>query len=86
METISVLGDQAIGRLDVEVSDGVATITGQVDRKSSRRLATELARRTPGIVKVIDNVQFEMDDDQLAPSSHGHPSDSRATEHLVREN
>jgi CBS domain-containing protein len=85
VETISVLGDQAIGRLDVEVSDGVATITGQVDRKSSRRLATELARRTPGIVKVIDNVQFEMDDDHLVPASLAHPSDSWATKPWVRE-
>ena len=86
VETISVLGDDAIGRLDVEVSDGVATMTGQVDRKSSRRLATELARRTPGIVKVVDNVQFEMDDDHLVPTSHAPPSDPWATGPLVREN
>lgn len=72
VETISVLGDEAIGRLDVEVADGVATISGQVDRKSSQRLALELARRTPGIVKVIDNVRFDANDDYLSPDRLAH--------------
>jgi len=86
VETVSVLGDDAIGRLEVEVADGIATIGGLVDRKSTKRLAIELARRTPGVVKVVDNVHFDMDDDELVPARHAHPNDPWATGPLVREN
>jgi len=84
IEAIGILGEDAIGGLRVELEDGVASITGRVDRKSTQRLAIELARRTPGVVRVVDIIQFDADDDDLVPPSHVRPYDPWAAGPLVK--
>ena len=85
LETIAILGEDAIGDVDVAIEDGVATIGGQTDRNSTRRLVLELARRTPGVVKVNDRLHFQLDDEHRVPTHRAHPDDPWATGPLVRE-
>ncbi|MPZ91433.1 MAG: CBS domain-containing protein [Actinobacteria bacterium] len=85
LETISILGEEVIESLEVLVEDGVASISGALDRKSTWRLAIELARRTPGIIEVVDHVQFGLNDERLTPAHRAHPADPWATGPLVKE-
>ena len=85
LETISVLGEDVIENLEVLVEDGVASMSGKVDRKSTQRLAIELTRRTPGIVKVVDHVRFDADDEHFTRTHRAQPADPWATGPLVKE-
>ena len=69
IESIGVLGDETIADLNVEVVDGVATISGVADRRTTHELAVKLASRTPGIVEVIDRMSFERDDTRIKIAS-----------------
>jgi CBS domain-containing protein len=48
--------------LDVVVRDGVASISGEVPRRSDARILEELTRRLDGIVDVETDLSWEMDD------------------------
>ena len=65
IEAIRVLGEETIEDLEVEVAEGVTTITGVADRRSTRNLAAKLAGRTPGVVEVVDRMSFERDDTRV---------------------
>lgn len=64
-EAIQVLGEELFANLEVRVTDGIATIAGIADRKSTRDLAIKLASRTPGVVEVVDRLTYEVDDRRL---------------------
>lgn len=75
---IRILGDDVIESLDVEVHEGVATVAGLVDRRSTHDLAIKLAARALGVVEVVDELDFRFTehakqiprrDDVLAPST-----------------
>ena len=70
IEAIRVLGQEMVDGLEVEVDEGVATITGTADRKSTRELAAKLAARTPGVVEVLDRMSFETDDTKVKIGTH----------------
>lgn len=80
LEALEVLGEESLGDPVVLVGDGVLTIRGKVDRRSTKRLALELARRTPGVIEIIDELEFETDD----RSPGGVNGDPWATGPLVR--
>lgn len=46
----------------VEVSEGIATLTGGVDRKSTAEIAVHLTRAVPGVIDVVDQISFAYDD------------------------
>ena len=50
------------GAVDVKVADGVVTLRGTVPTKSDARLLEELTRRLDGVVRLIAEVGFEVDD------------------------
>ena len=56
-------------RVEVEVRDGIVTLTGQVERRSLIRIMVRLAGATEGTVRVQDWLTFELDDTGLQPSS-----------------
>jgi CBS domain-containing protein len=56
--------DDAIG---VEVSWNVATLSGEVDRKSDAEILTRLARDLDGVVAVVDQLTYRWDDTANAP-------------------
>jgi CBS-domain-containing membrane protein len=53
------------GSLDVEVKDGVASISGEVPRRSDARILEELTRRLDGIVNVETDLTWELDDTRI---------------------
>jgi hypothetical protein len=50
----------------VEVTEGVITLTGSTDRRSTAELASELAHAVPGVVGVVDRITYA-DDDRAGP-------------------
>ncbi|MDG4825343.1 CBS domain-containing protein [Asanoa sp. WMMD1127] len=44
------------------VTDGVVTLTGRLDRRSSAELAAHLAAQVSGVVEVVDRIAFDVDD------------------------
>lgn len=63
--SIGVLGPENFEDLEVLVDDGVATLHGTADRRSTRDIAVRLASRTPGVVEVIDRLEYSHDDSSL---------------------
>ncbi len=51
--------------LAVGVEDGVVTLTGQVERRSDIQLAVEAASRIDGVVAVVDQLSYRVDDTRL---------------------
>ena len=50
------------GTVDVTVADGVVTLSGRFDRRSSAEIAARLAAQVSGVVRVADGLTFEFDD------------------------
>ncbi len=77
-DAISVLGPEVIEGLRVEAKNGVVTLAGVADRRSTRKLAVRIASRTPGVLRVVDDMTHEIHDraprvpaasDVLAPAA-----------------
>jgi CBS domain-containing protein len=50
------------GTVQVEVHDGVVTIEGRVDRRSAAALAIRVTHAVPGVVDVVDKLDYRFDD------------------------
>lgn len=55
------------GSLTVEVVDGVATVDGSVERRTTAQIAGQLTQAIPGVVAVHNNVRYQMDDTVTSP-------------------
>jgi CBS domain-containing protein len=51
--------------VQVEVTGGVVTLNGEVDRRSTAQLAAHVTKRVPGVVQVVDHLAFTYDDTAL---------------------
>jgi CBS domain-containing protein len=56
--------------VDVEVLDGVVTLTGHVDRRSTAAVVAAFVIGTPGVVDVVDHLTFDEDDSLRAGLPH----------------
>jgi CBS domain-containing protein len=56
-------------RVEVEVHDGVVSLTGRVERRSLIPIVVRLAGATEGVVRVQDWLTFDLDDARLHPSA-----------------
>jgi CBS domain-containing protein len=56
------------GRVHVDVHDGVVTLTGTVDRRTTAGIAERLTGHVAGVTAVVDRLHFEFDDTALARS------------------
>jgi CBS-domain-containing membrane protein len=54
------------GMVVVQVLDGVVTLTGRLDRWSATDIAVRLSRQVAGVVQVVDRLDFDFDDSNLA--------------------
>jgi len=61
--------------VDVQVSAGVVTLTGQVDRVSTKEILIRMTHAVPGVVDVVDRLSASFDDSAAARSmwNYGHP-------------
>ena len=48
--------------IDVEVGDGVVTLTGQLERRSLIPITVSLVHGVDGVIEVVDRLGFEFDD------------------------
>lgn len=48
----------------VSVTDGVVTLSGQLDRKSTVEIADRLVRAVDGVVDVVNNLRYHFDDSE----------------------
>lgn len=77
MDAVWIVGEETIQGLDATVVDGVVTLRGIADRKTTHDLAVKLAGRTPGVVEVVDRMSFEWDDTHVkVPSSVPDPREN----------
>jgi len=49
----------------VTVQDGVVTLVGHLERKSLVPMAIHLTRTVPGVVDVVSQLTYDLDDDRL---------------------
>jgi len=55
--------------VEVDVADGVVTLTGLVDRKSTAETAVYVINTVPGVVRVVDKLAFRYDDTVVAAAT-----------------
>ncbi|CCK32510.1 hypothetical protein BN159_8132 [Streptomyces davaonensis JCM 4913] len=53
--------------VDVAVTEGVVTLSGQLERKSETEIAVSMTRQTDGVVAVVDRLTHRLDDSRLQP-------------------
>ncbi|MFJ5260082.1 CBS domain-containing protein [Streptomyces sp. NPDC088387] len=53
--------------IDVSVTEGVVTLTGQMERKSETEIAVSMVRQIDGVVGVVGRLTWRLDDDRLRP-------------------
>ncbi|MEU2749847.1 CBS domain-containing protein [Streptomyces collinus] len=53
--------------IDVSVTEAVVTLTGPLERRSETEIAVAMARRTDGVVAVVDELTWRLDDTRLRP-------------------
>jgi CBS-domain-containing membrane protein len=61
--------------VEVRVASGVVTLTGHVDRTSTRHIVVNATHTVPGVVDVIDELTAGIDDDAATRTGwyRGHP-------------
>ncbi len=58
----------------VEVTDGVATIRGSVGRRSTAAIVEHMAEMVPGVVAVVTNLDWSIDDRDIEAPGHDYLS------------
>ncbi len=53
--------------IDVCVTEGVVTLTGDMERKSETEIAVSMTRQIDGVVAVVDKLTYRMDDSHMRP-------------------
>lgn len=55
--------------VEADVIDGVVTLNGNVDRKSTAELAVHVTKSVPGVIRVVDQVTWNDDDTAVDAST-----------------
>jgi len=62
---IELLGAENFEDLEVLVDGGITTLHGRADRRTTRDIAVRIAARTPGVIEVIDRMEYSFDDSMI---------------------
>ncbi|MEV6291428.1 CBS domain-containing protein [Streptomyces sp. NPDC051896] len=54
--------------IDVSVVEGVVTLAGQMERKSETEIAVSMTKQIDGVVAVVDNLTYRLDDSHVQPA------------------
>jgi CBS domain-containing protein len=54
--------------VDVSVKEGVVTLSGELENHTEAHLLEELTRRIAGVVRVVSNLTYEVDDERIGKS------------------
>lgn len=63
----------ADGSMAVYATDGVVTLSGKVERRSVAKLAVHLARQVAGVIDVVDELAYDLDDTRHVDTRTGMP-------------
>lgn len=66
-EELEVLGSENFAGLDVAAQNGEITIGGTADRKTTRDIAIRIVARVPGVLEVVDELDWQWDDTSVSP-------------------
>ncbi|MET8765731.1 CBS domain-containing protein [Streptomyces sp. NPDC004658] len=53
---------------DVSVVEGVVTLAGQMERKSETEIAVSMTKQIDGVVAVVDDLTYRLDDSHVQPA------------------
>ena len=53
--------------VDVQVVEGVVTLSGHMERKSETEIAVSMTRQIDGVVAVVDKLTYRLDDAKIQP-------------------
>ncbi len=53
------------GTVTVSVTEGVVTLTGELENRTEAHLLEELTRRIAGVVRVVSHLTFQVDDERI---------------------
>ena len=67
LAAIRLLGEETVDDVTVDVENGIVTLSGTADRKTTRDLALKMAADIPGVLEVIDRLDFKVDDTRDLP-------------------
>jgi CBS domain-containing protein len=73
IQALQMLGPETVEDLEIEVADGIATLTGRTYRKTTLDLALKLVSRTPGVLDVVAKGSFERDDTKIKIAHNPEP-------------
>lgn len=61
--------------VEVDVMDGKVALRGRLDRRSTATILVRLVQTVPGVIEVLDGLQWDYDDNPQAAASYyrGHP-------------
>ncbi|MFF4398915.1 CBS domain-containing protein [Streptomyces sp. NPDC001480] len=54
--------------IDVSVVEGVVTLAGHMERKSETEIAVSMTKQIDGVVAVVDNLAYRLDDSHVQPA------------------
>ena len=54
--------------VDVSVKEGVVILSGELENRTEAHLLEELTRRIAGVVRVVSNLTYEVDDERIGKS------------------
>jgi CBS-domain-containing membrane protein len=63
-------------RIEVGVRDGLVTLTGTVDRRSTVAIAVRFTQAVPGVVDVVNALVYEFDDGEISDSDLEQPAEA----------
>jgi len=66
--SIAILGPENLDGFSVSVEEGVVTLAGRCDRRSTRDIAIDIAGRVPGVTEVVERLEFDLDDSTIRPT------------------
>jgi CBS domain-containing protein len=73
-DAVEVLGPDVFEDLDATCSDGIVTLAGTADRRSTKDIAIKIAGRVPGVIALKDRLDYVVDDRGIDPAPvHGDP-------------
>jgi CBS domain-containing protein len=64
---LATLGSECTSNIQVQVQDGIATLRGRADRRSTKEIALRLAALVVGVAQVVDSLGFDDDDGHVEP-------------------
>ena len=74
-EAISVVGEENLEDLEIEAAAGEVFVYGTADRKTTHDIALRAASNVPGVLIVVDELDWRWDDSDVRPARGPRDSD-----------